>query len=48
MPDVRVIEEEAFCKCTNLEDVEFGDKLGTIRGSAFYGCASMKRKKYQN
>lgn len=29
----------------SLEHVEFGDKLETIRGSAFYGCASMKRIK---
>ena len=35
LPGVRVIEEGAFFGCTALEDVEFGDKLDTIREAAF-------------
>ena len=32
---VRVIEKDAFCRCTALEDVEFGNKLDKIGSDAF-------------
>jgi hypothetical protein len=35
LPGVRVIGHSAFCGCTALETVEFGDKLETIVYSAF-------------
>jgi hypothetical protein len=39
LKDVRVIGEYAFHDCTALTDVEFGDKLETIKKQAFKGTA---------
>ena len=36
------IDEHAFYKCENLESVEFGDRLETIRKGAFSECSSLK------
>jgi hypothetical protein len=46
MPGVKIIEYYAFSGCTNLKDVEFGDKLETVGESAFTrGCTSLQRVK---
>ena len=36
---VRIIERVAFSRCTAMEDVEFGDKLEMVGGSAFLGTS---------
>lgn len=43
IPDgLEVIEVSAFSYCSNLEFVDFGDDLTTIRDYAFTGCRSLK------
>jgi hypothetical protein len=44
LPGVKEVGYLAFNNCTALTDVEFGDKLETIRGSAFVGCSLQKIK----
>ena len=39
------IDAFAFCKCENLESVEFGDRLETIGLGSFGRCASLKHLK---
>jgi hypothetical protein len=44
LPGVKEVGYIAFDNCTALTDVEFGDKLETIRGNAFVGCSLQKIK----
>lgn len=46
MPKVRVISYGAFASCSILTNVDFGDALTSIEGSAFYGCSTFDNNKY--
>jgi len=45
-PGVRFIDERAFYQCSALEEVDLPAKFGGIANSAFYGCTSLTKVKF--
>lgn len=45
-PGVQFIDERAFYQCTALEEVNLPAKFGEMANSAFYGCTSLTKVKF--
>lgn len=41
IPNVQIVDDEAFCGCRNLEHIEFSPKLKRIGSSAFKNCSAL-------
>eukprot|EP00984_Skeletonema_dohrnii_P030268 scaffold21639_cov77-Skeletonema_dohrnii-CCMP3373.AAC.2 len=43
LPSIKIVEGAAFVKCAALTNIKFGNKLDSIRWSAFAHCTSLER-----